>query len=566
MVSPDRQAWHCFGACGEGGDIFKFLMKYENLEFYEALKVLAEKAGIELKRVSPSEYKQFDILFEINAIAKDFFKKELEKTSDALSYIKERRLNQATIDEFELGFAPAGFDRLTLDLIKLGFNVKDIERAGLAFKSERGRYIDRFRARLMFPIYNHFGKVIGFSGRILPQAQTNAGNAENDADRISRESALSKYVNSPETPIFNKSRVFYGLHKSKNHIKESGEAVLVEGQMDFLMLYQDGVRNTVATSGTALTLDHLRVIRRLTDKLILCFDNDEAGLKAAERSIDLAGANDMSVKLLILKDYKDPADAARDKPGLMASLVKSAIPAMEFYFERYLGESTKLKAQNPKFEIGSFKDNLRVVLSKIKNLASPIEKSYWLKELSERVRIKEEALTEEMEQMKNEKSASRKTEIQNLKSQTSISRRALIAERLLSLVFARDNLRGQIQDSLEYLPEDYSFILNNLSELSAEERRESMEKSGSERIKATINIISLRASFELEILGEEKIEEEFRALLREVQYEYLKERRIKLSHSIKELEGSGEGLEIPAILKEFDEVSRMMENKRQMTQ
>ncbi|MCL5004529.1 MAG: toprim domain-containing protein, partial [Patescibacteria group bacterium] len=190
-------------------------------------------------------------------------------------------------------------------LINSGYAVTDIERAGLNFKSERGGYIDRFRGRIMFPIYNHFGKTIGFSGRILPQYD----NGE-----------IGKYINSPETAIFNKSKILYGFHKSKNFIKEKKEAVLVEGQMDFLMAWQDGMKNVAATSGTALTPDHLAVLRRLTDKVIFCFDNDEAGLKAAERSIDLAQNRDLSVRLLILEDYKDPADAVKHKPGILEKL------------------------------------------------------------------------------------------------------------------------------------------------------------------------------------------------------------------------------------------------------
>ena len=284
IVSPERQTWHCFGACSEGGDVFKFLMKYENLEFYEALKVLAEKAGVELKQISPAEQRQFGILYDINNAAKDFFRKELWKSRESLDYFKKRGLQKETVEEFELGLAPDKFDALTVYLTKADYNVVDIERAGLNFKNDRGSYIDRFRGRLMFPIHNHFGKVVGFSGRIFPQLET-------------EKMDVGKYVNSPETTIFNKSRILYGFHKTKNHIKEQQSAVLVEGQMDFLMLYQDGIKNAVATSGTALTIDHLRVLRRFADQLVLSFDSDEAGIKAAERSIDLAHSFDFNTKI-----------------------------------------------------------------------------------------------------------------------------------------------------------------------------------------------------------------------------------------------------------------------------
>src|SRR3989344_5357251 len=293
IISPDRQTWHCFGSCSEGGDIFKFLMKYENLEFYEALKILAEKAGIELRKIAPAEQKQFNILYEINEEAKEFFKKNLnlEGAAEAKKYLLDRGLKKETIEEFELGFASDEWETLSLYLIKKGYSAFDIERAGLAYKNERGGLIDRFRGRIIFPIHNHFGKVIGFSGRILPRLET---------------PEIGKYINSPETLIFNKSKILYGFYKSKNFIREIKTAVLVEGQMDFLACWQDGVKNIVAVSGTALTIDHLKVLKRQTDQLIFCFDNDEAGLKAAERSIDLANSQDFNVKILTLKEHKDP--------------------------------------------------------------------------------------------------------------------------------------------------------------------------------------------------------------------------------------------------------------------
>ena len=323
MVSPERQTWHCFGACGEGGDIFKFLMKYENLEFYEALKILAEKAGIELKKISPAEHKQFNVLYEINEAAKKFFVGQLAEgvNKEALKYLKDRGLKKETIEEFELGFSPASFDNLSHYLINLGFDVKDVERAGLNYKNDRGSYIDRFRERIMFPIYNHFGKVVGFSGRLLPHLE---------------KPEIGKYVNSPETLIFNKSRLLYGFHKTKEAIRRLKSAVLVEGQMDFLMLYQEGVKNLAAASGTALTNEHLKTFKRLTDRLILFFDNDEAGLKAVERAIDLGISNDFNIRVLILKDYKDPAEAAQKSPSSILELLEKTESATEFYFRRYL--------------------------------------------------------------------------------------------------------------------------------------------------------------------------------------------------------------------------------------
>jgi len=546
MVSPERQTWHCFGACSEGGDIFKFLMKYENLEFYEALKILAEKAGVELKKASPAEHKQFGILYDINAAAKDFFFHQLTETtgSEALNYLKGRGLTQSTINEFELGLSLADFDSLTRHLIHLGYDIKDIERAGLNFRTDRGSYIDRFRERIIFPIHNHFGKVVGFSARILPHLETS-------------KPELGKYINSPETLIFNKSKILYGFHKSKESIRQLKSAVLVEGQMDFLLAYQDGVKNVLATSGTALTIDHLKSLRRLSEELIFCFDNDEAGLKAAERAIDLANSNDFNVKLLVLEDFKDPAEAVQKSPGVFAGLIDKTKSAMEFYFERYLKETQGNTSSSGVSAFSEFKNNIKIILGKIKNLGSPIERSHWLKELSLKAKIEEKTLAEEMEQLKIQNytgyaqlNAQKFISPLSGDTQTKLNRRDLICERLIGLALNKDDLKSQINSHLDYLPEDYLIILKSLI---------NGEKLDDERLCGLLNLISLRSSFESCIIDEEKIDEEFKELLSQLRLECLKEKRNNLGHSIKEAQKIGDEEGVASVLKEFHEVSKMMQ-------
>lgn len=568
MVSPERQTWHCFGACGEGGDIFKFLMKYENLEFYEALKILAEKAGIELKKISPIEQRQFGVLYDINDSAKEFFKKKLGQSSEFLKYLSERGLKKETIEEFELGLSGSGYDELARYLIKSGFDIKDIERAGLNFKTERGSYIDRFRDRIMFPLYNHFGKVVGFSGRILPRPELVEGPAN---PSINSGLAVAKYVNSPETLIFNKSRLLYGFHKTKNHIREQKSCFLVEGQMDFLMVYQDGIKNAAAVSGTALTADHLKTIRRLTDQLVLYFDNDEAGLNAAERSIDLAATNDFGVKILVLKDYKDPAEAVLRSPGALIGFISETPEksrqggiygackhAMEFYFDRYLTNDQRQTTNN----LGNFKKNIRIILGKIKNLASPVERNYWLKEFSLKTKIEEKALFEEMEQLKpitnNQQQVINKQQPNCSITQLPITRRELIAQRLISLMMIKENFQSlfaggqaRLEEHFDYLPEDYLIILKGLLK---------REKLSDERLNNLSNLISLRSSFEASIIDEEKMEAEFQEILKHLRLEYLKEKRQKLIYLIKEAEHRGEEEKTASVLKEFDEISRAMNN------
>ena len=226
------------------------------------------------------DQKQFNILYDVNRAAKDYFNAQLLQSAGpsktAFDYLLGRGLKKETIEEFEIGFAPNTQDGLTRAMTKAGYAITDVERAGLTFKTERGTYWDRFRSRIMFPLYNQFGKVIAFTGRVMPGEE--GGNT-------------GKYVNSPETPIFSKSKLLFGLHKSKEAIRETKTAVLVEGQMDFLMVWQDGIKNAVATSGTALTFDHLKNLKRFAEKLVLVFDEDEAGQMGSQRTIDLSQAN-----------------------------------------------------------------------------------------------------------------------------------------------------------------------------------------------------------------------------------------------------------------------------------
>jgi DNA primase len=533
MVSPERQTWHCFGTCNEGGDIIKFLMKYENIEFYDALKILAEKSGVDIKSSGNRDFNSHNSLYWVMEAAKDFFSANLWNSSGALNYLRERGLKDETAKEFEVGLAPDGSDVLTRHLLKKGYRIEDIERAGLALKTERGTYWDRFRSRIVFPIYNHFGKAVAFTGRVLP------GN----------ESAnIGKYVNSPETPIFQKSKILYGLHKSKNSIRESGVAVLVEGQMDLLMMWQDGVKNVVATSGTALTEDHLKVLRRIADELVLSFDADEAGQAAAERAIDLAGANDFSVKLLVIEDeaLKDPADMVKSNPGKIAGLIGKAKSAMDYYFHKYFKNSHE--------DFKDRKKNLRVVLSKIKQLPSPIDRSNWLKELSAISKIEERILAEEMELLKVVNSASVRSDskLDARLNQQKPDRRELISERLLGIMLHLRNDLGLLEEHLKYFPENHLHIYKKLAGgTTAGDQND---------LKELMDAISLKFSFENQDFETDDLKKEMQNLMRALKVEYLKEKRQEISELIKRMEREGDESRLQEALQEFDIISKELQN------
>lgn len=536
MIAPDRQTWHCFGSCNEGGDVFSFLMKYENIEFYEALKILAEKAGVELKKLSPEDQKQFGVLYDINAAVKDFYKQQLAQNQKILEYIKSRGLIDKAVQEFELGFAPQSWDAATIHLASKGFQSEDIERAGINFRTERGTYVDRFRGRVMFPIWNHTGKVVGFSGRILPEYDT--GDA-------------GKYINSPETPIFNKSRVLYGFHKAKNHIREMGFALLVEGQMDLLMCVQDGLKNVVATSGTALTADHLKTIKKQTDNVMFSFDNDEAGQKAAERSIDLAKNLDFNVKILSVKDYKDPADAIKAKPGVMVEYAKAAKEAMEFYFERYLSHGESFKNNAP-----LFKKNLHIVLAKIKALPSAVEREHWVRQLARIVNINEHVLLEDMTrielvvplEMRPKQEAATLQEVQEKKMRID-----LIAERALRMAMIKDEFMGQLAEYAKYLPKRYRRIYDAALDKTAVDDPELTED---------LHAFTLRAGMEAEERDPQKAEREFGQLLGQLRHEALKEKQMVIMRAIHNAERQGDAEKSTHYLKLFDEVSKLLQNEK----
>ena len=522
MVSPERQSWHCFG-CGAHGDVFGFLMQHENLEFGEALRVLAEKTGVELRRLNPGEYKIAGLLYEINSVAMDFFKKSLQGFARGKKYLEERGLTQNTIEEFDIGWAPAEAEALSLHFLNSNYKPEDIIRAGLAVKTDRGMLLDRFRGRIMFPIHNHLGKVVGFTGRILPQYEGEG---------------IGKYINSPESPIFNKSKLLYGFFKSKNVIKETGAAFLVEGQMDFLMSWQAGVRNAVASSGTALTSDHLHLLRRVCDELILSFDSDDAGSTAMERAIDLAESSDFNVKVVVLDDVKDPAEAVQKDPKILSEGIVHARPAMQFYFDKYLPKSGLLDYSRRE-ELRA----LRVVLGKLKVIASPVARNSWLNELSRRTGVAEKVLTEEMEriEVRKEVSGTANEGGENSNQDFHIkkySRRELIGERLLGMAVARNNFS---------ILEDFKEYLADFHKRSFEILKKGGRRSDDMDLDEIINLI---------ILGSKDLkDEEAEQLKRELMKEFIKERKNVLTAMVKRAEQEGDEAGLASALEELNKLS-----------
>lgn len=366
MVSKSKQIYKCFG-CNAGGDVISFVMRWENVDFMEAVKILARKCGITLDRnISEEEKKKIQEINKFREIhteaARFYFANLLRTKNPGYEYLRKRGLSDKIIKKFGLGYSPNSWNSLMNYLLSKGYDKTDLVKCGLiTHKTESNKYFDRFRNRVMFPIFNYNGKVIGFGGRVL-------------------DDSLPKYLNSPETLVFNKRMNLYGLNISKKGIKDD-TLILVEGYMDLISLYQNNIENVVATLGTALTIEQAKLIRRFAKNVIISYDSDQAGQNATLRAIDILLKADIKVKILNLKDCKDPDDFIK-KYGFDG--YKKAIEESDYYIKfkiDLLKNKYNLKNDTQKM---NFVEESTLMLKKLK---SPIEKDLYAKYLSDLTNI-----------------------------------------------------------------------------------------------------------------------------------------------------------------------------------
>jgi DNA primase len=373
MVSKSKQIFHCFG-CAKGGDLISFVQEYEGLSFSEAIKLLAAKANITLSdKYTQAEKKDYSQLNLINQTAAEFYKQKLfaedPSAKKVLAYLQGRSLSTETIKDWHLGLSGDTWDELFLFLQSKGFSENDIFQAGLSLKKKSGSgFVDRFRKRLMFPIWDNMGQVVAFTSRTL------SGIVYEEAEMG------GKYVNSPQTALYDKSKILYGWHKAKEEIRRKKYLIVVEGNMDVIATHQAGTKNVVAVSGTALTLEHIQLIKRYTENIILAFDGDNAGSNAALRSIVLGWQNELNQKVLILKDAKDPADLVRDNPKAWVNAISQSMPVMDYYFQRVLAGVDLNRSDHKKIAVNK-------LLPLIKFLKSNIEQSHYLQLLADKLNL-----------------------------------------------------------------------------------------------------------------------------------------------------------------------------------
>jgi DNA primase len=330
-VSPERGTYHCFG-CGVGGDIFSFIQAIDGVEFKDALKTLAERAGVELVPENPQKKTERDELVAVIEAATTYYEGELQNNVDAMAYLTRRGVEKETIKKWRIGYAPgpptAGWRELKTHLTNAKFLPGVMLKAGLIKSAEGGKEpFDTFRDRVMFPLRDQAGRVVGFSGRIL-----------------SKDSDAPKYVNSPETELYHKSELLYGYDMAKHGIRNLGFWIIVEGQFDVVMSHQAGYTNTVAVSGTALTLHHVQLLERLSTKVVLALDSDKAGIAAMKKSADLMLRRGIDVKVAAMPDGADPADMILDNPKSFKTAVGHATHIIEFLLAHLRKENSDDRA------------------------------------------------------------------------------------------------------------------------------------------------------------------------------------------------------------------------------
>ncbi len=382
VVSPEKQIYHCFG-CGEGGDIFSFVMKMEGIEFVEALRLLAPKAGVALRKQNPEAASKRNKILDMLDLSRRYYHKiflEQAIAQNAREYIKKRELNADTIEEWQIGYSPDSWDMVGNLLKTKGYKENEIFVAGLIVKSNKSnRFYDRFRGRIMFPINDINGNTVAFSARVSPEKEA--------------VEKMGKYINSPQTPVYDKSKILFGLDKAKLEIKKEDLAIVVEGQMDAISAHQAGFKNVVASSGTALTVEQIQLLKRFSNNIALAFDMDAAGEMAAERGIREAMRFEMNIKIIEVPNGKDPDDCIRENPNDWVLAVKNAKSMMEYYFAKTFARLDLSKLDDKR---GAAK----ILLPIIAGLKNVVEKDHWLKELSNRIDVSEPLLRESITTVK----------------------------------------------------------------------------------------------------------------------------------------------------------------------
>jgi len=554
MVSEERKSFHCFG-CSKGGDIFTFVMEMEGIGFREALEQLAQKAGITLKKREARDEKLESSkkkLFEILELATKWYEKNLWEgrgKEKILNYLHERGLNDGTIKKFRLGYAPDGWRNLLEFLLKKNYDIADISKTGILVEKDSAqkiqntqyeiqdtKYYDRFRDRIMFPIQDIMGRVVGFSARVAP------GGDEKTA----------KYINTSQTELYDKSKILYGLHLAKTEIKKRDEAILVEGNMDVIASHQAGFGNTIAVSGTALAPEQVKTIKRYTENLKIGFDMDVAGQEAAKRSIRICLGSELDVKIILLDGGKDAADVIRENPKLWREAVERAESILDYYFKDAF---SRYDAKSP---VGK-KKIARELLNVIKDVANPVEQAHWIRVLSEKLETGEKVLSEVIRKVKSEKKEAVSPEKQKT---AGAGGQSVLTKRMIGIfaAFPKECRREIEKVSIsDFQGEKEKKIISAI--------KEKRENASLEALKAVFSDYETEkfldeAVFEAEVefgdLSGLDPAEELKKSLKRLKSENMKRKIVGIAQDIKAAEKSGDRKKVKELMGEFQNLTSML--------
>lgn len=521
FVSPDRGNYYCFG-CHAKGDIFTFVEEFEGLDFVGALKVLADKAGVTLENFEPKEKSEKDNLYSVLEKAVFFFEKKFDEEPSAKEYLKNRGVTDETIKKFRIGFAPNDWRQLLTYLKEKGVKESDMLKVGLVKQKDSvegaNSYYDVFRGRIMFPIADSSGRVVGFSGRILiPDDKS------------------PKYLNTPETVLFNKSDILFGLDKAKKDIKLKDYSILVEGQMDLVMMHQVGLTNTVASSGTALTANHLSKLKRFSDRIMMSFDSDSAGFNASDRSAKIALSLGMDLKLVSMPKGKDPADLAKDDPEVLKECFRNSKSIVDFYVDTLLTQD--LSPKDLAIEIR------KKVLPYIAEMPEKTDQSQWVNAIKRKTFLNEEALWEDLKKI-NINSVSSPP---NQTSAPPTKKVDVIERRILGLIYWQ---REKSNEDKELFKTLNKIDIENRVEKILGQRFQELAKEFEKSIETLL--------FETESYynNRNNLEQDIDELLISLEEEYLKKDLSKAMISLQKAEQKRESSEVLKFLEECQRITQ----------
>ncbi len=549
FVSPVRQSWRCFG-CGKGGDIISFVQEIEGVEFGDALRILAQKAGIELKRQSPELLTERRKSYEILELATRFFEKQLISTKNGLavrSYLLGRGILESSIKKWRLGYGPNKWQGLSDFMVSKGYKRTELEVAGLVVKSDKGnRFYDRFRGRIIFPVFDFNSQVIGFGGRVFETESLKKKKEEIKKTNPDSEWELgAKYINTPATILYDKSRVLYGLDKARLAIRHDDSCIVVEGYVDAIMVSQAGNENVVAVSGTALTDLQLKALKRYSDNLLISFDMDLAGGSATRRGIELAQKAEFNIKVITMPEGMDPADVVKENREEWNRLVDKAKSIMDFYFDTTF-------SQYDKSTIEGKKKIAKILLPSIKAITNKIEQTHWLERLSKDLKVKEDDLMDEMAKIKLDEA---KTDEIPVTALPNYSRHEAIEERLLILAIKLIGVETDFNGYDECLSQRGRQIIAHLKKNRVDKTTDSELPSD---LNDLVNKLSIIADNEEN--STEEIIKEINTCIKELKMLAIKSKLGELASTIKTAEADGDEDKMAKLLEEFNRYSLNLDN------